>query len=89
MIFLKYPGDAVMGLFLKLTFEEFTLDFIPRIKADMKFFEAFNRCEKVTLKGAIIPYLSLDDLIKDKGHSNRKKDMEDLEKLQKIKDSKK
>jgi predicted nucleotidyltransferase len=72
-----------------LTFDEFTLDFIPRIKADIKFLEAFYSCEKVILKGVTIPYLSLDDLIEDKKSSPRKKDIEDLAKLLKISESKK
>lgn len=72
--------------FFKLDFEDFTLDFLPKIKASIKFSEAYQRVETVELDKVKIHFISFQDLLEDKRASARKKDEEDIEHLKKIRD---
>lgn len=72
--------------FFKLNFEEFTFDILPEIKATIKFFEANKRKETVELEETKIHFMNYSDLIEDKKATARKKDLEDIEQLKKIKD---
>jgi hypothetical protein len=71
--------------FFKLIFEEFTLDILPEIKAAIKFFEANKRKETVEFEETQIHFMSYWDLIEDKKATARRKDLEDIEQLKKIK----
>lgn len=71
--------------FFKLNFDEFTLDILPEIKAAIKFFEASKRKETVELEETQIHFMNYWDLIEDKKATARKKDLEDIEQLKKIK----
>ena len=71
--------------FFKLDFDDFTLDMLPKIKADIKFFEASKRKETVDLEETQIHFMSYFDLIEDKKANARQKDLEDIEQLKKIK----
>jgi predicted nucleotidyltransferase len=70
--------------FFKLDLDEYTLDILPQIKANIKFFEADQRKEKVELEGTQIHFMGYKDLIEDKNATARKKDLEDIEQLKKI-----
>ncbi len=71
--------------FFKLEFEEFTLDILPDIKANIKFLEANKRKETVDLGETQIHFMNYVDLIEDKEATARKKDLDDIEQLKKIK----
>lgn len=71
--------------FFKLDFADFTLDFIPEIKAQLKFADATKRKETVELEETRIHFMNYFDLIEDKKATARKKDFEDIEQLRKIK----
>ena len=68
-------------LFFRYEFEKFTLDFLPELKASLRFRESFNRKEIVTLNDIEIPFISYEDLISDKKANARSKDITDIEKL--------
>lgn len=70
--------------FFKLDFEGFTLDFLPQIKADIKFKEAHGRKETIEIDGIKIHFMNYVDLIKDKETSGREKDKEDIKQLKKL-----
>ena len=70
--------------FFKFEFDDFTFDALPSIKADIKFFDAYQRKEIVEIEGTPIHYLSYLDLIADKKATARKKDMDDIKELKKI-----
>ncbi|WP_189562220.1 hypothetical protein [Persicitalea jodogahamensis] len=70
--------------FFKFEFDDFTFDALPSIKADIKFFEAYQRKGTVDIEGTPIHYISYLDLIEDKKATARKKDMDDIEHLKKI-----
>lgn len=70
--------------FFKLDFEDFALDILPEIKATIKFSEANKRKETVVLEQTKIHFMNFLDLIEDKGAMARKKDLEDIEQLKKI-----
>lgn len=70
--------------FFKFEFADYTFDALPSIKADVMFFEANQRRETVVLKGIPIHFISYLDLIEDKKATARKKDIEDIEQLKKI-----
>lgn len=69
--------------FFKLNFEDFTLDFLPEIRANIKFRDANNRKETVEIDGTAVLFLNISDLITDKKATGRKKDLEDIEQLKK------
>jgi predicted nucleotidyltransferase len=67
--------------FFRYEFEKFTLDFLPELKASLKFRLSFSRREIVTLNGIEIPFISYEDLISDKKANARSKDITDIEQL--------
>jgi hypothetical protein len=71
--------------FFKLTFEEFTVDILPEIKADIKFLDAYKRKETAELEETPIHFMNYLDLIHDKKATARKKDFDDIDQLKKIK----
>lgn len=68
--------------FFRYEFEEFTLDFLPQLKASIRFRSAFSKREIVTLKATEIPFISFEDLILDKKANARSKDITDIEQLE-------
>lgn len=72
--------------FFKLDFDNFTLNILPEIKAAIKFIDAFKRIELVELKGIQINVINYIDLIEDKKATARKKDLEDIVQLRKIRE---
>lgn len=67
--------------YFKLTFDTYTLDLLPMIKADISFSEANSRKQIVTSDNTNIFYLSYEDLLNDKRASARAKDISDIEQL--------
>jgi len=68
--------------FFKFELENLTLDFLPEIKAKLKFNRSFRNKEVANQQGISIPYINYDDLIKDKEATGRPKDFEDIRKLE-------
>lgn len=71
--------------FFRYELEKFTLDFLPELKASLKFRSTFSRREIVTLNNTEIPFINYEDLIADKKANGRIKDINDLEQLYKKK----
>jgi hypothetical protein len=69
--------------FFKFETDDFTLDFLPELKAPLKFRQAFQNRETVTLNGIDIHFLGFDELIQDKEATARPKDINDIEQLRK------
>jgi hypothetical protein len=67
--------------FFRYDLEKFTLDFLPELKAALKFRQSFNKRESVTLSETEIPFISYEDLISDKKANARSKDIADIEQL--------
>jgi len=74
--------------FFKLKFDHFSIDILPAIKADIRFSEANQRRETVEIENIPIHFMNYIDLIKDKTATARKKDIEDIEQLKKIRGNK-
>ena len=73
--------------FFKYEFERFTLDLLPQIKAPMKFGVAYKHREVVVLSGVDIPFISFEDLIKDKEATGRPRDKADIEHLKRLRET--
>jgi hypothetical protein len=69
--------------FFKFQFQNFTLDLLPQLKTPLNFFSSYVKKEIVNLEGIPIPFINIEDLIKDKKGTARKKDMDDLRNLRK------
>jgi hypothetical protein len=67
--------------FFRYEFEKFTLDFLPELKAPLRFRQSFDRKEIVILNDTEIPFISYEDLISDKKSNARSKDITDIERL--------
>ncbi|GAO41374.1 hypothetical protein [Flavihumibacter petaseus] len=70
--------------FFKVEFDDFTLDLLPEIKANIKFMEADKRKGTVEFEGTEVHFINYSDLIEDKKATARKKDLEDIERLRDI-----
>ncbi len=68
--------------FFRYQCENFTLDFLPGLKAPLIFRSCFDNREVVTLEGVDIPFINYTDLITDKQANSRPKDIEDIEQLE-------
>ena len=73
--------------FFKYEFGRFTLDLLPQIKAPMKFGAAYKRREVVVLSSVDIPFISFEDLIKDKEATGRPRDKADMEHLKRLRET--
>lgn len=67
--------------FIKLEFEDFTFDLLPKIKAKIGFYEANQRKESVEIVDVPIHFMCVEDLIADKKATGRGKDLEDIRRL--------
>ncbi len=72
--------------FIKVGFDDFTLDMLPKIKSPVKFSEANKRKETIEFEETPIHYITYLDLVEDKKATARKKDLVDIEQLKKYKD---
>jgi hypothetical protein len=70
--------------FFKLDFENFSLDILPTIKANLNFNDVYNRKKSIEINGELIYFMNHLDLIMDKETNARKKDLIDIEELKKI-----
>lgn len=68
----------------KLEFDDFTLDILPLLKADITFSDAKKRSDTIHFEGVPIHFLSYPDLVADKQALAREKDIQDIEHLIKI-----
>jgi hypothetical protein len=68
--------------FFRFELENFTLDLLPNVKAQLKFREAYSKRETVTLSEVEIPFISYEDLIVDKATDARPKDLTDIDQLE-------
>lgn len=67
--------------FFRYEFDNFILDFLPELKAPLRFRDSFKNKELITLEGIDIPFISYDDLIVDKRANARAKDINDIKNL--------
>lgn len=65
--------------FFKFDLDDFTVNFLPIIKAKLPFQPSFKKREFVSLDNVVIPFISYEDLITDKKANVRSKDLEDIE----------
>jgi hypothetical protein len=83
--FKNEPDPNPHKSFFKLDFNEFSLDILPEIKSSTKFLAAYRRKETVILQDVPIHFMNYSDLIEDKMATARKKDLQDIAELKKIK----
>ncbi|WP_462266840.1 hypothetical protein [Mucilaginibacter sp.] len=70
--------------FFRYESEKFTLDFLPALKAPLKFAASFRNCEIVNLGGTDLFFIAYEDLIADKEANARVKDLEDIKHLKSL-----
>lgn len=78
-------GPDPLSSFFKLNFDDFSLDLLPKIKAAIKFIDAYQRKDTIEIEGLSINVLSYSDLILDKQALGREKDLADIRELEKLK----
>ncbi|WP_020606685.1 hypothetical protein [Spirosoma spitsbergense] len=67
--------------FFKLSFDEYTLDLLTRIKAPIPFWSSFKKREIFQSDGVDISFIPLEELIQDKEINPRLKDIDDIQHL--------
>ncbi len=65
--------------FFKYQFRNFTVDFLPELKAALLFIVSFDNREIVTFNDVHIPFINYRDLLTDKQATSRPKDIIDIE----------
>ncbi len=70
--------------YFKLEFDDFSFDILPRVKANLKFTEVFARKDTVRIDKIPIHFMIYSDLIEDKLAAGRKKDLEDIKQLKRV-----
>ena len=85
--FLDEEEPNPRGSFFKHEFEDYKLDFLPKIKGLERFNKSYKKGFIVTLEGVDLPVISYNDLISSKEYSNREKDKIDIEMLRKNRNS--
>jgi hypothetical protein len=83
--FKNEPAPNPKKSFFKYNFDEFTLDFLPELKAKLSFQVAYKRRQFVSLNNVDISYINLEDLMSDKKANARQKDLEDIAYLERKK----
>ncbi|MBK6828302.1 MAG: nucleotidyltransferase [Chitinophagaceae bacterium] len=81
--FKKEQSPDPKNSFFRFELENFTIDYLPKLKGLNSFRKSFDNCDIVTLDGVEISFLSLDDLIADKSAQSRPQDLEDIKELKK------
>jgi hypothetical protein len=64
------------------------LDFLPRLKSNAKFRNAYKNREIVMLKDVDIPFIGFDQLLQDKAANSRPKDLLDIKQLKSLRNKK-
>jgi hypothetical protein len=86
--FLKEKSPNPLKSYFKFDLDNFTLDFLPKLKSVAKFKNSYKNREVVTLKEVSIPFIGFDELIQDKAANSRPKDILDIKHLKSIKNKK-
>ncbi len=83
--FLEETTPNPQRSYFKFESNKFTLDFLPKLKGEKKFRQAYQNKVIVTFKGIDMIFIGFDDLIQDKALNPRPKDLADIEHLRNIK----
>lgn len=79
--FKKEQSPNPLKSFFKLKFDTFTLDFLPTIIGLEKFTTSYERRDILKIEGIEISFICFEDLIKNKQATARPKDIDDINKL--------
>ena len=74
--------------YFRFDFDNFTLDFLPKLKSVAKFRDSYKNKEVVTLKNIDIPFIGFDELLQDKAANSRPKDLLDIKQLKSLRNKK-
>jgi len=74
--------------YFKFDLDKFTLDFLPKLKGQTKFRTAFSKRDITTIDGVDMLFIGFDELLEDKAHNSRPKDLSDIKHLKSIKKNK-
>ena len=86
--FLEEQTPNPLKSYFKFDLDNFTLDFLPKLKSVAKFKNSYKNREVVTLKEVNIPFIGFDELLQDKAANSRPKDIQDIKHLKSIKNKK-
>lgn len=86
--FLEEKSPNPLKSYFRFDLDNFTLDFLPKLKSVAKFKDSYKNKEIVTLKNVEIPFIGFDELLQDKAANSRPKDLLDIKKLKSLKSKK-
>ncbi len=82
--FIDEQSPNPLKSYFKFELEKVTLDFMPKLKGDSNFSEAFLKREIATISKVDIPIIGIDELLEDKAENSRPKDISDIKHLRSI-----
>ena len=83
--FFEEKSPNPLKSYFKFDLDKFTLDFLPKLKGNSKFKQAYEKKEITTIKGTDMIFIGFDELLKDKAANSRPKDLDDIKHLKSIK----
>lgn len=82
--FIEEQSPSPLKSYFKFDLDEFTLDFLPKLKGATKFTQAYEKKEITTIGGVEIQFIGIDELLQDKAANSRLKDVADIKQLKSI-----
>ena len=79
--FLEEKSPNPLKSYFKFNLENFTLDFLPKLKGLSRFRQSFEKKDIVSIRGVDMPIIGIDDLLQDKATNSRLKDLVDIKQL--------
>ena len=79
--FREEPSPNPLKSFFRFNLDQFTLDFLPKLKGGAKFRSSYEKREIINLKGVDMPFIGFDELLQDKAANSRPKDLLDINQL--------
>lgn len=83
--FFEEQAPDPLRSYFKFELENFTLDFLPKLKGSTKFKQSYAKKEVIFMKDIEMPFIGIDELLEDKAANSRPKDLADIKHLKSIK----
>ena len=80
-LFQKEKAPQPKKSFFRFDIEQFTLDFLPNLKAPLSFRSSYNKKESIEIGDIKIFFICYEDLLTDKAATGRQKDLRDIDEL--------
>ncbi|MBL7732814.1 MAG: hypothetical protein JNM88_16680 [Chitinophagaceae bacterium] len=82
--FMNEQAPDPLKSYFRFELDKFTLDFLPKLKGQGRFRQSYDKRDIITVKKTDLPFIGIDDLLKEKAVNSRPKDLADIKQLKSI-----